>query len=189
MTTLSRLLLLALLMASCTTSFMDGLPEAGSLTLPATIQDDASPAVLYGHAKVHYAPSIAQVAGGLPIVIVSTRPVAGQPFRAGFTTRPTAPLVHSPTAMLLTFTKPGEPVLIPGGLGGMLMVPIIPSTTIVVPTNGTPVTQFGGEVEISITFPASLVGLRMWTQLLVADTRTPAGLTVSPMLEMVVGSR
>ena len=49
--------------------------------------------------------------------------------------------------------------------------------------------QNDGLVELRTTFPPQSVGLHLWVQLVVEDARTTAGVTCSPMLELIVGDR
>jgi hypothetical protein len=146
----------------------------------------AQPAVvdIWGKAKIHYPPSLAEIPGGLPMVVPPQRPIVGVPWACGFTTRPTAPFVSDGAALLMTFAPPPSPQIIPNGAGGMLMVPI---TTLVRPRPGTALTMDDGTLELRYTFPASLAGLRVWMQMIVKDPRS--GVTVSPMLEILVGTK
>jgi len=170
-----------LFLAACST----GDSEPATLA-PAQLDDAIAPASLVGRATVRHAPQLANVPGGLPLVIPDGRPIVGRPWRCVWTTRPTASFPDHRTALLISFSPPPEPQPIPLGRGGMLMVDLRPDLT-VQPKAGTYLTQHEGVVEASVTFPPHLVGLQIWMQLVVEDPRT--GVTTSPMLHVVVGNR
>jgi len=140
-------------------------------------------------AIIRYPNSIAKVSGGLPIVVPpEAGPVAGQPFRLGWTTRPTARFPYARTALLASTNKPPvEPPEIPGGLGAVLQVP--PDYVLVPGVAPWLTSHEDGHLELNITFVPELAGLRLWVQLVVEDARTPAGVTVTPMVELVVGAQ
>jgi len=140
-------------------------------------------------AIIRYPDSIANVPGGLPIVVPPRAgPVAGQPFRLGWTTRPTASFPYARTVLLATTTKPtAKPAAIPGGAGAVLQVP--PDYVLVTGSAPWLTSHEDGHVELGITFVPALAGLRLWVQLVVEDARTPAGVTVAPMVELVVGAQ
>jgi len=148
----------------------------------ATLEDAAQP-VVHGMAIVRHARQLANVPGGLPLIVIKNRPVAGIPWRVGFTTRPTDP-VNAEVALLVTFTPPPEPAPIPNGRGGMLMVPLKQSIR---PAPNSVLTQYRGDIEANITFRPEHVGVEMWAQMIVRDPRS--GVTVSPMLHIRVGNR
>jgi len=160
---------------------VDGFPPAtGSL-------DDSAVPDVVATTRIVRPPSLTGVAGGLPIVLpINTRPLAGAPFTLGWTTRPTAPFPNPRTALLVTLAQPPAPSLIQGGRGGMLQVP---PDLVFVPGTVPWLTQNNGTVRLDITFIPQLVGLKVWMQLAVSDARVPAGLTVTPMVALVVGNR
>jgi hypothetical protein len=163
--------------ANPTTSFIES-PSA------AMLEDAVTTAK--ARATIRYPTSLANVGGGLPLVVPpASLPVVGRPFTVGWTTRPSAGFPNSRTALLATLQPPPAPSLIPNGGGGMLMVP---PDYVIIPGSVPWLTQDAGRVRFDITLLPQLAGLRMWMQLLVADARVPAGVTVSPMLELVFGS-
>ena len=46
-----------------------------------------------------------------------------------------------------------------------------------------------GKVMLRLTIPYNINGLRVWCQLVVADTRVPAGCVSTPMVEINIGSK
>lgn len=156
-----------------------------SSTLRAVTLDGAA-VDQWASAIVRYPNSLANVHGGLPIVTLRERPIAGKPFSIGWTTRPTAPFPNYRTALLVTLKPPPAAQPLPGGRGGMLMVP----PDYVFKAGQVPwLTQDSGNVRFDMTFIPALAGLRVWLQLVVADSRVPSGATVSPMVELVVGTK
>lgn len=122
-------------------------------------------------APPRYAIATVRHLGGMPLVNYDERPIAGRPWTAVFTTRPTAPYPALPMRLVVSLTPPGaeQPVqqtFLPGQAG---------------------VTQQGGKLFLDVTFPAQWVGLRLWMQAVVSDRRSLNGELVTPVLEVVVG--
>lgn len=143
----------------------------------------------YASAIVRYPTSLANVEGGLPIVVPPTsRPIGDKPFTLGWTTRPTAPpdFPSARVALLATLKPPPPAQPIPGGRGGMLQVP---PDYVFMPDQVPWLFRDGGRVRFDMTFLRQLAGLRVWVQLIVEDHRTPAGVTVAPMVELTVGTK
>ena len=150
-----------------------------------------SPSVHWAQAKIVYPPQIANVEGGLPLLVPpATRPIVGRQFIAVFTTRPTGPFMDHQTALLVSRERV-EPAELAGANGAMLMVK---PDLVFTPNrdraflNGF-LTQEDGKVAVNITFAPGQEGATFYAQLLVRDPRTPLQLTVSPMLKLVVGNR
>lgn len=185
----------------------------------------------WASAHVRPMPELADVVGGLPIVMTpQTRPRTGSEFLVNWLTRPVGaypsgrleswdPANHpgSPEdwpfpsievvnpgirpdlscALFLTLKEPGPAQPIPGGAGGMLQVP---PDYVMVPQRvdhlqpwhrpGVPfefVHNDRGQIMLRVTLPDRLDGLRVWCQLVVADTRVPAGCVSTAMVEINVG--
>jgi RNA polymerase sigma factor (sigma-70 family) len=151
-------------------------------------------------ASVHirHMPSLADVRGGLPIVLPPKHlPVAGREFELIWLTRP-APDIEGKRpglscALLLSLTEPGQPRLIPGASGAMLQVPphyiFVPQQ--VEKASATGAAFQGSEdgiIVLRLTLPSSLAGVSAWCQLLVADSRVPAGCVSTPTVELHIGS-
>lgn len=208
----TTLALLALL-TSCSTvppTWFDNLTESAAGDLPTALLASAgaaSPVLMdeygaglagqvQGQAVVRHAPKLANVAGGLPLVAgFDGIPRADRPWRAQWSTRPTpayaegaATFPNVRTALLVTFKPPPTPSALPGGAGGMLMVP--PDLVLIANDPRSPwLTDDGaGLVSLHYTFTEQVVGLRLWMQLVVADSRVPGGATTSPLLVLVIGS-
>jgi len=161
--------------------------------------DEAPPVPLAppkAHMVVRHATSLCDVSGGLPAVYCVDRPVIGEPHRVQWNTRPTVP-PDPPTRLCVLLVSPhkAEARAIPGANGCMLMVH---PTWRFVPTANTLVTQDGGRVFLDWTPPATLSGVTLYMQLLVADFGADLDqngevdwrqITVSPMLELTPGVR
>lgn len=160
----------------------DETPAAGDEVLAAGL-DDAP--VTFAHAAVRWAPGLADVAGGLPIVSHIERPVAGKPWVAAWTTRPSAPFPESKVVVIASQRR-AEAAELPGSRGAYLQVR---PDHVIAAAPGSILTSEGGIIRLDLTFPPTAVGSRWFLQLLVRDARTPIGVTVSPMLELTVGNR
>ena len=115
--------------------------------------------------------TVRPVLGGMPLAHVDERPIAGQPWQAMWTTRPTAPYPDLPMRLIVSLTPPGTTpaitqTFLPGQAG---------------------VTQQGGRLYLDVTFPPQWIGLRLWMQAVVSDRRSLAGELATPVLEVVVG--
>lgn len=185
---LALLLCLPLLAACVARADFDELTRgatAGELlpaTRAATLEDEDRPEVV-AHVAIRHAPHLADVPGGLPVVIPPSRPIVNRPWTLAFTTRPTAPYPDQPAALFVSFTEPGDAWAIPNGRGGMLQVP--PSSLRFKPGQVDWLTQQNGRVRLDITFGEQHAGLRIWCQLVVKDP--VAGVLVSPMVAVTVG--
>ena len=154
----------------------------------------------YATAHVRRMPKLAGVKGGLPIAMnPETRPLAGREFRLRWLTRPVAPRPDLASALLLTLAPPSEPQPIPGGRGAMLQVPpdyvLVPERIEDMQAWSRPGAPFEfvqdaqGQVMLRLLIPSNFAGISIWCQLLVADSRVPAGCVSTPMIELHVGSQ
>ena len=175
-----------------TKTFLDDVAEQASTDNPfqqthAAMLDGAEEQVVYSRATITHTNQLADVLGGLPIVVPpDTRPMVGVPFTVGWTTRPTASFPNRRTALVVSLRPPPEPALIPGGGGGTLML----HPDFVFEPNKVPwLTQYDGEVRLDFTFAQGLLGLRIWMQLLVDDDRVPGRAIGTPLLVLTVGNR
>lgn len=179
---------LLLLTACAAPSAFDGLTRSATTGL--LIPDTGTRAVTLArettaHVAIRHMPYLADVAGGLPIVIPpATRPIAGQPFTIAWTTRPSAPFPAAPVALFVSFTPPGDAKPIPNARGGMLQVP---PQLVFKPGQVDWLTQEGGTVRLDYTFQPRDVGARIWCQLVVKDA--VAGVLTSPVVALTVGDR
>lgn len=129
--------------------------------------------------------SLAQVAGGLPVVLFDELPVVGRPWEVTWLTEALRPRSNAPTALIASQRRvDGGPL--PNGRGEILQVA---PDLIIVPREGTWLTQFSGIVRLEVTWPEWAAGSHWFCQLLLADPRSPSGVMVSPMLEFTIGNR
>lgn len=152
-----------------------------------------------GTSHVRPMPTLADVRGGLPIVMTpGTRPVVGRSWVVDWLTRPVAPRPDRRCALLVTLKPPGQPKPIPGAGGSMLQVPpdfvLVPERVQTVDTQARPHRFFelvqdpDGHVRLRVVWPRSLDGLDLWCQLVVEDRRVAAGCVTTPVVEVHVGS-
>lgn len=151
---------------------------------PATLGEE-----VWAHAAVRRSSQLAEVSGGLPAVILyDRRPIAGEVWRCSWVIDYVAPREGrtNRTCVLVASQRPAAPGAIPGGAGGQLLVH---PDLVLAPRPGSFLTQTDGIVQLELVWPETSVGARWFVQMLVADSRTPAGVTVSPMLELQVGTK
>lgn len=149
---------------------------------------DALAADVYAHEAIRHPKSACDVIGGAPITVPPrSRPLAGRELRVLWQTRPTTPpaLPGAQTALLVA-TEPTPWAELPGAPGCWLQVT---PRWVLTPRPGSVLTQLAGQVELRWTPPASLVGTTFFMQLAVQDPRNDAGVTLTPLLEMTVGSK
>lgn len=166
-----------------TVRFEDAVPRAlgASLEKAATVD-------LFGHQRIVHPPTPCDASGGLPVAILGpTRPIVGQEFRLAWTTRPTAPPAHPAFATVLFLSnRPAGPQQLPRAPGCWLMAH---PDHVIAPAAGSWLTQVGGQVELRVTPWPQLAGVRWYLQLLVADPRNDLQVTVSPLVELVIGTK
>jgi hypothetical protein len=177
-----------LLLTACTTpsTFDEWTRNAsrGDLLPARAVTLEGSTPNVVAHVTIRHMPHLADVAGGLPIVVPPERPIAGKPWTLAFTTRPTAPFPSAPVALFVSFRPPSAAKPIPNARGGMLQVP---PDLVFKPGQVDWLTQEGGTVRLDITFQPAHIGTRIWCQLVVKDE--VAGVLTSPVVAMTVGSR
>jgi hypothetical protein len=164
-------------------------PEFG---VSAAVLDGAGAADVWAKAVVRQPPGLSLVKGGLPVVSSLDRPVTGRPWTMAWTTRPTAAInsdnVRFPTQVvaLIASQAPTAPGEIPNTYGAWLQVR---PQFVIHPSTGGFFTSAGGVSRVDITWPHAAAGSTWFLQLLVRDPRTPAGLVVSPAVELIIGNK
>tara|TARA_R110002073_G_scaffold261948_3_gene424850 strand:- start:994 stop:1428 length:435 start_codon:yes stop_codon:yes gene_type:complete len=134
-------------------------------------------------------PTFSEGGPGGPYFVTDGVPRVGQPFRVDWSTKPTSPS-ESPAwlAMVLVSYELATPHPLDalGAPGCHLMVS---PEHIMMPREGTALTQFGGSVRLDWTPRVGLAGYSFYSQLLVsAPGVNTAGFLLSPALHVEVGS-
>lgn len=159
-----------------------GVPdEVAEMLSPAMLEEETD---VWGHAAVRRPVQLADVAGGLPaVVLFEGRPVVGQLWRCQWVLDYVGPRVDR-RCRLIVSQRDATPATIPGSRGAQLQV----HPDLVLEPRGGALRQEGGVVTFSILWPHNTRGERWNVQLLVADDRTQSGVVVSPRVEVTVGN-
>lgn len=142
-----------------------------------------------GVAVVHQPKTTCQVAGGGPVVLPVGRPIAGQPFRVQWSTKPTVP--PEPPARdtwLLWSQRPATPAKLDQWGYSDCWLMVNPDNAMA-PQPGTILTREGGRTFLDWTPPIWSAGQQLWLQLILVEPNAPGRFVLSPALELVVGSQ
>lgn len=133
-------------------------------------------------------PPFAEGGPGVPYLVVDGMPMAGQPFRVQWSTKPTSPddMPGWPAMLFVSFERIAPlPLDALGAPGCHLQVN---PDFIMVPSVGSILTQQAGRVNLDWTPGSSLIGQDFFSQLLViAPGANGAGLLLSPALHVTIG--
>lgn len=179
--------IVALLVAACSATPPSNLPPITTTEWPApktlAASLDGPQAAITAQVVVRHPSTHADVMGGLPWAITGDRPIAGRPWSLTWLSQPVEPR-STPVVALLASERDVDPAPIPRGRGAQLQV--APDHVI---GTGAVLSTLNGITTLSMTWPTTAVGSRWMLQLLIADSRTEAGLVVAPMVEVLVGNR
>ncbi|MCK5940385.1 MAG: hypothetical protein KAI24_00335 [Planctomycetes bacterium] len=126
---------------------------------------------------------------GAPYVATDGVPRAGQPFRAEWSTKPTAPGDPPawPALLLISFKLSAPMPLAPLGAPGCHL--LVEPDFIMTPQAGSILTQTGGRLRLDWTPQFGVIGQQFFAQMLCyAPGVNAGGFLVSPALHTIVGS-
>lgn len=178
------------------------MPLSQTLTISVDATPDLSrmlhlmpPPLTYGRARMIHAPTPCDVptfsegGPGAPYFVADGVPQVGQPFRVGWTTKPTTPGESPawPAMLLVSFGLSAPLPLASIGAPGCHL--LVQPDYIMMPRAGSILTQFGGCINLDWTPRGGLAGFTFYAQLLVsAPGVNTGGFLVSPALHVEVGS-